>query len=601
MTRFGKETFKVIKLNLSSILLLEFFYRLVTTVLFLKLLSFGVNFALKRANYSFLTVGNFASFLIQPWTIVVILVLLLIGTLLLFVEISVLVNGYQASLHLMKLSPARLFWEGILGVKDTLLRRDCWCFGLLALNMSILMNLNQIYRTLTHVKPLNFIISTAWENPWFRLLLMAVLIGVILISLFFLFVFHGSLLEQKDFQNSVMRSRELLKGHWLQALLAIVGCNAALALLFYLIYSVLAVFTAFVVLLFTERKLALALMLSSCDKLDMILIFISSMAGVVINYGFLSILYSRYTAAVDGQARQTFELPVTEWYNKKATVGIVAASLVFCGFFVYDVVYNGSQVADMALTQVQITAHRGSSREAPENTLEALQTAVDELADFAEIDVQLTKDDAIVLMHDTNTKRTTGVSGTIRGMNLEELKALDAGSWFSKEYEGVQIPTLDEVLDYCKGRLNLNIEIKNVGKNSELPEKVVMMIQEYGFEEQCVITSTSLTYLKKVKELAPELKTGYILSAAYGNYFDDDAVDFISIRSSFINEAMVTAAHNAGKAVHGWTVNTKSELERMKVLGVDNVITDRPLLAREVIYREEATESLFEYISMVLK
>lgn len=601
MTRLGKETWKVIKLNLGSILLVEFLYRLVTSALFLKLLSLGVNFSLKRTGYSFLTVGNFLPFLANPWTIGVILGLLIVGSILLCLEISMLVCGFQASQRLLKLTPARLFWDGLMGMKEILYRRDKWPCALLALNMSVLMNLNLIYRTLTHVKPLNFIISTAWENPAFRVLIVAVVILVLAVGLWYLFAFHGVLLEQKNFSDSAARSRELLKGYWIQALAALVVLNLALAVLFYVAYSLFAVLTAVVVLIFTERKLALALMLASCDKLDLILIFITSLVGALANYSLLGILYSRRRARHQNRELPAFELPVTERRHKKAALGILLASLVICAFFVYDVVYNGSLAADMALSEVQITAHRGSSKEAPENTLEALMAAAEELADFAEIDVQLTKDGAIVLMHDANTKRTTGVSGSIGQMTLEQVQALDAGSWFSKEFAGTRIPTLEQVLDYCKGRLNLNIEVKNVGKNSELPQKVVEMVKEYDFEEQCVLTSTSLGYLRQIKELAPELKTGYILSAAYGNYFEDEAVDFISIRSNFINESMIEAAHGAGKAVHGWTVNSKSEMERMRILGVDNVITDKPLLAREVIYREEATESLLEYISMVLK
>ena len=93
-------------------------------------------------------------------------------------------------------------------------------------------------------------------------------------------------------------------------------------------------------------------------------------------------------------------------------------------------------------------------------------------------------------------------------------------------------------------------------------------------EDQCVITSVKLGYLERVKEMAPELRTGYILAAAYGTYYDNEYIDFISIRSSFVGRKLVEAAHEKGKAVHVWTVNSKTEIEQMKLLGVDNIITD---------------------------
>ena len=97
------------------------------------------------------------------------------------------------------------------------------------------------------------------------------------------------------------------------------------------------------------------------------------------------------------------------------------------------------------------------------------------------------------------------------------------------------------------------------------------------------------------------LRTGYIISAAYGNFYSSEAVDFISVRSSFVDERLVENVHSQGKAVHVWTVNQKGEIERLRLLGVDNIITDYPILAREIIYREEATETLLEYLHMVFR
>lgn len=231
----------------------------------------------------------------------------------------------------------------------------------------------------------------------------------------------------------------------------------------------------------------------------------------------------------------------------------------------------------------------------------AMELAVENMADFVEIDVQETADGVVVLGHDSTLKRVAGVNRTIGSYTLKDLQDLDVGKWFSREFEGERIPTLTEVMDYCKGRIKMNIEIKNLGKDSPLPDKVVQLITDHQMKEQCVVTSTRLSYLSRVKELDPDIRTGYIISAAYGDYYSDDDVDFISIRSSFVSGKLVEATHEKGKAIHAWTVNNKSEMERMKMLGVDNIITDYPVLAREIVYRERATETLFEYLRLVLK
>lgn len=122
-----------------------------------------------------------------------------------------------------------------------------------------------------------------------------------------------------------------------------------------------------------------------------------------------------------------------------------------------------------------------------------------------------------------------------------------------------------------------------------------------GWTEQCVVTSTSYSYLKRVKKAVPDIYTGYIVSAAYGSYYKDESIDFISMLSSSVNQKLIDEAHESGKAVHVWTVNRKSEMERMKILGADNVITDNPLMAREVLFGEKNTENLLARIREMLK
>ena len=165
----------------------------------------------------------------------------------------------------------------------------------------------------------------------------------------------------------------------------------------------------------------------------------------------------------------------------------------------------------------------------------AMELAVENLADFVEIDVQETADGVVVLGHDSTLKRVAGVNRTIGSYTLEDLQDLDVGKWFSKEFEGERIPTLADIMEFCKGRVKMNIEIKNLGKDSPLPDKVVELISDFQMKEQCVVTSTRLSYLSRVKELDPDIRTGYIISAAYGDYYSDDDVDFISIRSSFVS------------------------------------------------------------------
>jgi glycerophosphoryl diester phosphodiesterase len=252
-------------------------------------------------------------------------------------------------------------------------------------------------------------------------------------------------------------------------------------------------------------------------------------------------------------------------------------------------------------TTTMVTAHRGAAFTAPENTMAAMENAVNKLADYVEVDVQETSDGVLVLLHDNNLKRTTGYNRKIWDVTFDELETLDAASYFYKEeYAGEKVPTLDEVLDYCQGRMIVNIEVKSNNHNKDIVEKVVAMVEEKDMTDQCVITSMNYKFLQKVKELNPDITTGYVMSMTYGDVDKMEAADFLSVKYTYINEEFVKKAHSCGKAVHAWTVNTSYYMRRMLSLNVDNIITDRPELFVRIQAEEAGQESFVDLLRYVL-
>ena len=161
---------------------------------------------------------------------------------------------------------------------------------------------------------------------------------------------------------------------------------------------------------------------------------------------------------------------------------------------------NGSNLITDVVQPISVTAHRGGATYAPENTIPALEMAIENLSDYAEIDVQESKDGVVFLLHDLNLKRTTGKNEYAYNLPYSEIRTLDAGKYFNQSFEGTYIPTLAEVLELCKGKLKLNIEIKGSDRFEGLVEKVVHLIEEYDFKEQCVITSMNYDYLKNTHQ-----------------------------------------------------------------------------------------------------
>ena len=232
--------------------------------------------------------------------------------------------------------------------------------------------------------------------------------------------------------------------------------------------------------------------------------------------------------------------------------------------------------------RVQVTAHRGSSGEAPENTLAALHQAISDGADYAEIDVRETADGQVVLLHDADLVRVAGLSTNVWEASLDDLRRVDVGSWFSPQFVNARIPTLAEALHAATGRIGLNIELKLNGHERHLAESVVKLVRSAQCVESCIITSQDQAALARVRELAPEMRIGWIVTAASGEASRLE-LDLLSMRLDLVTAKRVHANRAVGLATHVWTVDDPDDMLRMIDLGVDNIITNRPARLRALI------------------
>ena len=233
-----------------------------------------------------------------------------------------------------------------------------------------------------------------------------------------------------------------------------------------------------------------------------------------------------------------------------------------------------------------IMAHRGYSAKAPENTLPAFKMCMDEGFSAAELDVQMLGDGTIIVMHDDNLKRTTGLNKNVWEVTYDEIKDLDNGAFFDKEFEGTGIPTLDEVLKLAGSgdtKLYLNIEIKRNGHDEGITQKVVDIILENNYLNNCDITSQDYSTLEEVRKINPYVLTAYTSVVGMGDLESLDAADIISIQETFATFENVERLHRAGKRVFVWTVNEKETMKKLVSLNVDAILTNDPALCKEVI------------------
>jgi glycerophosphoryl diester phosphodiesterase len=230
---------------------------------------------------------------------------------------------------------------------------------------------------------------------------------------------------------------------------------------------------------------------------------------------------------------------------------------------------------------VLITAHRGHARAAPENTLAAMRKAIESGADYVEMDVQQTADGKVVLLHDRDFKRVAGESRRLDELSLNKVRQFDVGSWFDPAFSGERVPTLDEVISLCRGKVRLNIELKIFGPDRRLAPVVADIVREHHLESDCLVTSLDYNALREAKERNPRLRTGLIVAHALGDISRLE-LDALSVRADFLPDDLLRSAHRLGKEVHVWTINDASQMFRWMKRGVDNIITSDPDLAVHV-------------------
>lgn len=165
-----------------------------------------------------------------------------------------------------------------------------------------------------------------------------------------------------------------------------------------------------------------------------------------------------------------------------------------------------------------VTAHRGRSIAAPENTMAAILLAVEEGADYVEIDVQETKDGTVVLVHDKDLLRVFDIKKGIWEVTYDELKDLDSGGWFSAEFSDQRLATLDQVIKAVKGNAKLNIELKFNGHQKQLAKEVVRIVRENQFVEDCILTSLDYSGIQRARKAGPEFRTGLIVTSALEHF-----------------------------------------------------------------------------------
>ncbi|SDI40541.1 glycerophosphoryl diester phosphodiesterase [Alteribacillus persepolensis] len=271
--------------------------------------------------------------------------------------------------------------------------------------------------------------------------------------------------------------------------------------------------------------------------------------------------------------------------NKKLRIGLFMALLLFTSL-PFGTAMAEEEVTKKEQKQVLNIAHRGASGHAPENTMAAFEKSVDMKADMFELDVQMSKDGELVVIHDTTVDRTTNGTGAVKDLTYEEIRELDAGSHFSDEFTGEKIPTLGEVLDEYRGKSGILIEVKSPSLYPGIAEKVADELTSRNMDKpnnnKIIVQSFDHDFVQTFHSLLPSVPVGVLIS--YNPFGISDSLlsefteyaDYVNPNKDMMDASLLERIHSFGMETHPWTVRSQEAADSLLQLGVDGIITDYP-------------------------
>lgn len=584
---------KLLSRNLSTLLAFEIIYSVITIFVVYPILNFSIDKTLLLSGLTYLSNDNIIYYLSKPATIFIWLAVLLLSCLIVIFKIMSVTWYVHASYNQKDISIVQMFK---LGGQYTF---KPFKSGVIFIFLYTLLFTTAI-SGFTGVDAIpEFIQDYIFESNILSILMSCLYTILFILSIRFSLNYTCFCFESENFLSASKKSLALTKKNFFVVLL---GRTVPVILIFsigFIIKTVFSVAAILIIKFFCEPNMQYLYSLKAVRAADMISIAVQTLS-LTIAYASFSIIYYKL--------KNKNQEPVPEYIPQKGKkhkllnyvcLGIV--TVIFMVFTILTVVDTPDEFAFDINNEPEISAHRGSSVDYPENSIPAYAAAIEQGADWIELDVHQTADNVVVISHDANIKRIAGVDKNIWEMTYAELEAYDVGSWFSDEYSYLRLPTLDEVLKLCKGKIKLNIEIKPTGHETDFEKNVIDIVKKNGFENDCMLASLDIESLKRVKEIDSDIKTLYDMTVAAGNISEMTFIDGFSIEKTFINYDIVEQIHRNNKKVFVWTVNEPANIIDVCKYDIDNILTDDPLTAREVINEEKLSDNTVNFVNLFFK
>lgn len=574
----------------------ELLFKLIMVAIGAPVLAFMLKWTMKMSGISYLSDENILSYIKSPYTIIVFLTMLLCSAFFSFVDLSALAACFSCYMKKERIGSMDMLRTGLsafirafrgMGILEFV--KFAFCISLAQFTLSsgvFLAPLMPILRTIFR--------SLSGVSAMIAFIMVQVLFVTLIISS--CYSIHFLILTDNSFHKCVKKSKSIIAHEKLKMILSSLEWLVAVLFFIALITFGLSFIIVFIIKGGTHPSYAFrtAVKVLKYAGRVFLAVYVFFSAPAVMCW-----LTAKFYKDINGNEEITLPKRCRQKTGKLRNFMAVCILIVIglgVNFTYLMGIYKGNISLNTGIfSRVQVSAHRGASKTAPENTIPAFEQAVESGADYIELDVQLTKDGRLIVLHDDKIDRTTDGKGMASELTYDEIQQYSAGKWFDKEgtYSDVKVPEFREVLDAVGGDILLNIEIKNHGDINRTAEMVVELIDEYELRKSCYVTSFSYKALKKVKELDPKIKTALISHIAPSTVYSQmKYIDAVSMNYLFVNQSVVNYAHRSGKRVFVWTVDRTADMQKMVSLGVDNIITNCPEKAVEVVDSDSVGETV---------
>lgn len=593
-----RESMKLLKYNFSSVILFEIIYKLLSLAVLAPVLYSILNYSVKLAGLGYLSGRTVGTYFRAPSTYVLLICILLIVSVYFLINISGLIYAMEASHRQEKTHALILLIKGLANAVRIVNPKNMgvclYVLFVLPFTYTVM-----ITGSVVGMKMPEFFRRFLQQHYIVLAIVLVLYLILCVISMQWIYSLNYYTLYKLNYKDSVIMGKKIIKRKTVRIFFGILLFNLLLTGILFLFEGTLTSVIAGIlknVIPYKELDFLLTLLIQIVFA---VLYLIFSVVATPLIYSYICRwfyelegdgTYTEYSEVKKRRKKKELTPEEQKKRNHKITLAMLCVGLVLNGIYIYLSMSNRVNLNIMYPTRAQVTAHRGDSFHAPENTMAAFALAVENQADIIELDVRQTRDGVYIIMHDESMKRTIGVDARVGDVDYEYIAGLDAGSSFSEEYAGEHIPTLEETLEFAvENDVFLNIELKPADTDQNYVEGILELLERYDYVNHCVVASADYDVIKSVKQMNPDIRTVYIMNMAFGDFGDMEYVDVFSIKHSYISANMVRDIHKNGKDVYAWTVNGQEDIKNLLLLDVDSVITDNPYDTKEIIFNANDT------------